>query len=600
MFNLAKDNFVILETNRFDRDNRYSFLFSRPVRIITCYKMEEIRGAFSELEDFVSKGYYAAGFISYEAGFSFEDTLKGRSNDFSFPLLWFGVYKRPAVFGPGEKIVFWRRSVSPYTLKGLRPNITREEYISNIKRIKDFIRKGDTYQVNYTFKYKFRFSGSPYALYEDLKEKQNVSYSAFIKTSGFTILSMSPELFFRKTGNCIQVSPMKGTIDRGKDLTGDRHNIKNLRESPKDRSENVMIVDLLRNDIGRISSSGTVKAVRLFEVEKYETLFQMISRIRGILKKDISIYDLLKAIFPSGSVTGAPKISTMKIINSLEKEPRLIYTGGIGYFSPSGDAVFNVAIRTVLIDNEGNKGEMGVGSGIVYDSEPSKEFDECRLKADFITQKRLEFKLIETILWQSRKGYSLLKKHLLRLSSSAEYFNFKYERGCIVNELARLERHFKGEGSFKVRLLLNKDGRIETIFSRIDKESGPFKVSFSDKRVCSSDVFLYHKTTNRVLYNSEYAKWRKKGYSDIIFTNEKGHVTEGAISNIIIKKGKCYYTPPVECGLLNGVFRRHLIETRKIPVREKVLRREDILDADEVFMMNSVRGMVKVALGEKT
>lgn len=594
MFKFPKNNFVLLETNRFDRDNYRSYLFSNPLKIISCYRLEDVKDAFFELEDFLSKGYYAAGFISYEAGFSFEENLKGLRLDPGFPLIWFGIYKKPIIFRHREKIDLFTNKNSTYSINNLRFNISRKKYVDNIKKIKNFIKRGDTYQVNYTFKYKFNFSGSLHGFYEDLKSKQSVSYSSRIKTPEFSILSLSPELFFRKNKALMEVRPMKGTIDRGRDADQDRRNIEILSQSLKDRSENVMIVDLLRNDLGRISRAGTVATERLFEVERYETLLQMISIVKAKLKKNVSLYELFRAIFPSGSVTGAPKISTMKIINSLEKEPRRVYTGSAGFFAPNGDAVFNVAIRTVLINNKTKKGEMGVGSGVVIDSEPYKEFEECKLKADFITKKKADFKLIETILWQPDKGYFLLKEHIDRLSSSCEYFNFKFDKKYIRRMLKGLEKEFKNRSDYRVRLLLGSDGNVKSSFSRISNNAVVQKVRFSDKRVSSRHVFLYHKTTDRELYNKEHKKWKKKGYFDIIFTNEKNQITEGAISNIIIKKGKAYYTPPVESGLLNGVFRKSLL--KKIPLKEKVLYKKDVLCANEVYMVNSVRGMKRVEL----
>ena len=597
---LPKKNFVLLETNRFDKDNHRSFLFSNPAKIISCDKLSDVKNTLCEIEDYILKGYYAAGFISYEAGFSFEENLKELRADPGFPLLLFGIYKKPEIIEHKEKMTLLRHKDSPYSIKNLRPNISKKKYISDIEKIKDFIRRGETYQVNYTFKYKFDFKGSAHSLYEELKKKQSVSYSSFISTDRFSIASLSPELFFRKHKDRIEVKPMKGTIDRGKDLGEDREHIEELGHSLKNRSENLMIVDLLRNDLGRISKPGTVSTKKLFEVERYETLFQMISIVKAILKKRVSIYSLLKAIFPSGSVTGAPKISTMKIINCLEKEPRRVYTGGIGFFAPDGDSVFNVAIRTVLIDRKNNAGEIGIGSGIVYDSDPHKEFDECKLKADFIIKKKNDFKFIETMLWRSGKGYFLLNTHLDRLLSSAEYFSVRYDKKGILEELGDLEKRFDRGFDYRVRLLFDGSGRMQPSFAKINGRAEITRARFSEKKIQNNNVFLYHKTTNRDLYDEEHKKWRRKGYFDIIFTNKKGEVTEGAISNILIKKGSIYYTPPVHCGLLNGVFRRHLLESGGIPVKEKVLRREDVLSADEVFMMNSVRGMIKVVLDEKS
>lgn len=596
MFDLPKDNFILLETNKFDKDNRCSYLFSAPFKIIACYRLENINSSLSEIEDFVSKGYYAAGFVSYEAGFSFEDSLKSLKKDPAFPLLWFGIYRNPAVVSHIDKIDLIRHKYSSYSVRNLRPNISGREYIDNVKKIKSFIRKGDTYQVNYTFKYKFDFRGSAYSFYEDLKSKQSVSYSAFIKTPEFSILSLSPELFFRKDKNRIYVRPMKGTTDRGRDIIEDSKNAETLKGSLKNRSENIMIVDLLRNDLGRISKPGSVIPSKLFEVERYETLLQMVSDVKSTLKSGVNVYDLFKAIFPSGSVTGAPKISTMKIIDSLEDEPRRIYTGSIGFFAPGGKAIFNVAIRTLLLDNKTKKAEMGIGSGIVIDSNPHKEFEECKLKANFITDKTPDFKLIETILWNPEKGYSLLSLHVARLLLSAEYFNFRADRKTVIRELKNLEKRFDASFDYRIRLLLDRRGNIQTAFSRIDNNTNAAKVRFSDKKTCSRDVFLYHKTTNRELYDKERKRWNKKGYFDVIFTNEKKEVTEGAISNIMIKKNGFFYTPPLDCGLLNGVFRQHLFKTKTAPIKEKVLYKKDIESADEIYMMNSVRGALKVRL----
>lgn len=593
-----KNNFVLLQTNRFDKHNYSSFLFSNPHAIISCYRLEDVKKAFHDIEDFLSRGFYAAGFISYESGFHFENNLKGLYRPSSFPLLWFGIYKRPLICEHAKRIESIRcgKGLS-YKVTNLRPNISKKKYISDIEKIKDFIRRGDTYQVNYTFKYKFGFSGSDLGFYQDLKEKQSVSYSAFIRADDFSILSLSPELFFRKNRESIEVRPMKGTLDRGINLREDRRNMEILKQSLKNRSENVMIVDLLRNDLGRVSRSGSVKTEELFRVERYETLLQMISIIKSKLRKDITLYELFKSIFPSGSVTGAPKISTMKIINYLEKEPRNVYTGGIGFFAPGNKkAVFNVAIRTVLIDNKTKKGEIGVGSGIVYDSDPCTEFEECKLKTNFLIQKKKDFKLIETMLWRPLKGYFVLKHHLERLASSADYFGFRYDKRAVAAELKRLERKFKDSRSYKVRILLDKKGELESSYLILNNNGGIKKVRFSDAITSSNDIFFYHKTTKRDLYDKELERWGRKGYFDLIFTNEKKQVTEGAISNIIIKKGRYFYTPPLKCGLLDGVCRRYLFEAKKIPLKEKILYKSDIKNADEIYMVNSVRGMTRVIL----
>lgn len=601
-----ENNFVFLESAKIDSENFLSYLFLRPKKVISTFRIDGIENCFNELDRALKKGYYVAGFLSYEAGEAFEERLRCKEI-FDFPLLWFGVYQQPLIYDH-RKAKFEKQVLGgvnqgnirhKYLLKNIRANISQGSYLEAIAKIKDLIAQGFTYQVNYTFKLKFLFSGSPFALYFKLRNNQTVSYSALIKTNRFDILSFSPELFFRKKGQKIIARPMKGTAKRGKDLQQDCQIARQLQGCPKNRSENIMIVDLLRNDLGRLSRVATVRVPRLFNVEKYETLFQMTSDIEGRLKSGHSAFDIFRHIFPSGSVTGAPKIKTMEIIRQLEKEPRNVYTGSIGFFSPPKSGTFNVAIRTLLIDTQKKSGEMGVGSGIVYDSDPKKEYAECCLKANFLTKKPKRFQLIETMLWQPDKGYSLLNEHLKRLENSARYFNFVYRRKDAFSALMKLSRHVK-QKAHRVRLLLNKDGNIKLESSLLNRaETQEPKINFSAQKTDTQNPFLYHKTTNRILYNQQYQKGRRAGFYDIIFTNEKGEVTEGAISNIFIRKNGKFYTPPITCGLLNGVYRRYLLNSSKYPVKEKVLFKEDLLAAEEIYLSNSVKGLVKVHLDKK-
>jgi len=321
----------------------------------------------------------------------------------------------------------------------------------------------------------------------------------------------------------------------------------------------------------------------------------MTSTVESKVRAGVSLYELFKATFPSGSVTGAPKISSMKIIDELEKSPRRIYTGSIGFLAPNGESAFNVAIRTLLIDAKKKKGEMGIGSGIVYDSDPKREYDECMLKSKFLTQKTKDFSLIETLLWESNKGYPLLKFHLERLSESSKYFDYKYSKKSVAAFLGKISKSF-GNDSYRVRLLLDKNGGINTSYV-IVKRSDDLRLGiFSDKKTNSRNRFLFHKTTNRNMYDKEHKEYRKQGFFDVIFQNEKNEVTEGAISNIIIKKGNMYYTPPVECGLLNGVYRRYLISEKTLNIKERVLSVEDIKTAEKIILTNAIQGMVPVKL----
>ena len=602
---LEKENdFVFLESARCDAQNYLSYLFLRPKKTVSTFKIKETKDCFAELDKALKKGYYVAGFLSYEAGEAFEERLKHRET-YDFPLLWFGVYKEPLIYDH-RKGGFEKRIALPqnhkqknYLLKNIRPNISKNSYLKAIAKIKDLIAQGFTYQVNYTFKLKFSFSGSPAALYSNLRGNQSVSYSAFIKAGPFYILSFSPELFFRKKGNKICVRPMKGTADRGRDLKEDSEIAGQLKNCPKNRSENVMIVDLLRNDLGRISTTGSVKVPRLFNVEKYETLFQMTSDIESRLKGRSLAFDIFSRIFPSGSVTGAPKIRTMEIIRQLEREPRNVYTGSIGFFSPEESGTFNVAIRTLLIDSRRKTAEMGVGSGIVYDSDVKGEFAECRLKANFLIKKPKKFQLIETMLWQPGKGYLLIDEHLRRLENSAGYFNFLYKRKDTLKALMKLQNNF-GPNFYKVRLLLFKDGGIKLEPSLFEsRRDGDLKVCLSAKRTQTQEPFLYHKTTCRRIYDDEYRRCRRLGFYDSIFANEKGEITEGAISNIFLRKNGGLYTPPVRCGLLDGVHRRYMLYSGRFPIKEKVLFKEDLINAEEIYLTNSVRGLVKVRLEAK-
>jgi para-aminobenzoate synthetase/4-amino-4-deoxychorismate lyase len=470
------------------------------------------------------------------------------------------------------------------------------EYARNIQRIKEYIAQGLTYQVNYTIKCRFKFQGSSFSLYKNLRNAQPVAYSSFIRDRQFSLLSFSPELFFRKKGELIKVTPMKGTISRGKTEKEDRFKMWALKASQKDRSENVMIVDLLRNDLGRISEVGSVRTVRLYKVEKYKTLFQLTSTIQARLEGNPSVYEIFKSIFPSGSVTGAPKIKTMEIIRELERKERRVYTGAIGFFKPNRDAVFNVAIRTLLL--RGGSGEMGIGSGIVYDSDPEKEYRECQLKALFFTQRQKEFQLIETMRWSKRSGFFLLPYHLTRLKSSAGYFNFSFNAKRIKQRLSRISRDFNPAFTYRVRLLLFSSGDVSINYQRIKrlpKKEIP-RVTFTRKKTNSQDIAFYHKTTDRRIYDQEYQRAKSKGFYEVIFENERNEITEGTISNIFIRQGKIYYTPPTSCGLLNGVYRQYLMQKKTPPVKERVLRRSDLCQADAIYLTNAVRGMTRVRL----
>ena len=612
---LGKDDFVLLDTSRVTSEDHHSLLFTQPVSRLTLRTHESVHDFLSAAQNWLDKGFFLAGWLAYELGYLLEPALSEKLNFADNHLLAdLGVFQKPLDYNhidleknsskwTGEDC---KKSSSQdnYTITNLHLNTEKSEYLEALDKIQQYIAAGDTYQVNYTLKLLFDFAGSPISLYQSLRRNQSVSYGAYIQHGEKRILSFSPELFFRKSGNTCTVRPMKGTMKRGRTPEEDQKNKNFLQTDSKNRSENVMIVDLLRNDLGRLSEPGSVNVSSLFDVETYETLHQMTSTITGKMPDSLGLLDLFKALFPCGSVTGAPKIRTMEIIRELEKERRGVYTGAIGYLSPEGDAVFNVPIRTVILEK--GKGEMGIGSGIVHDSEAEKEWRECKLKADFLTRPQPAFHLIETILWQAESGYWLLQEHFDRLKDSARYFNFSFAPENLQKELEVHARQFARNGqSQRVRVLLSKEGEL-TIHATPCDEPRPLdkkacsqlpRVTFSSHQTNSDNPLLYHKTTQRQLYDTEREKAVSKGFYEVLFSNEKGEVTEGAISTLFIRKENVFYTPPLTCGLLPGVFRSHFMGNRQeYPVQEKILYPEDLSKADAIYVANSVRGIVQVTL----
>lgn len=596
--------FVFLDSSLNDKENRQSFLFVKPRKLICCYKASDLRTCINNMQKEREKGNYLAGFLSYEAGYALCRKLRSNKR-YAFPLLWMGVFKEAFIYdhqtgrlintpitpAPEAKI----KSSASSKVSNLKLQITKKEYIKNIHKIKDFIAAGDTYQVNYTTKIKFDLKGTDIALYKKLRENQRVGYGAFIKSRQFSILSYSPELFFRQTQNNIYARPMKGTMPRGVDAKHDIKLQKFLRDDPKNRAENIMIVDLLRNDLGKISSTSSVKTTRLFDIEIYKTLLQMTSTIESRLKKDLTLYDLFASLHPSGSVTGAPKIRTMEIIKQLEPQERKIYTGSIGYIAGQETSVFNVAIRTILL--KGSKGEMGIGGGITYSSDPESEWEECKLKAKFLTQR--PFQLIETMRASKKEGIFLFDLHLKRLRESAMFFDFAFDAEKIKSLLKQKMLTLFEKKIYKLRLLLKASGAISLKAAIIDsppRTGKTLKICVSPHKLDPGNIYLYHKTTRRPLYNRELKRCKNQGFYDIVFLNKNDELCEGAISNIFIRKNGIYYTPPVSCGLLRGVFREYFINKNREKVREKIIKTQDLLKADSIYCVNSVRGMVKVEL----
>lgn len=603
-----RPNTVLLETTRITDEEARSFLFMQPAHIIQCRELANVSACLHEIEHAVRAGYHVAGFLSYEAGYAFEKTLPAPRLA-NMPLLWFGVYKTPIIYAHhaqrfirGEKEarelhaqLHAAREEAPEAKP--QASLRAEEYTRAIAAIKDHIARGDTYQVNFTFKLKFPLQHSAAAWYQRLRRAQRVSYAAFLSLPEHHILSFSPELFFRWEDRRLTLRPMKGTARRGRTSAEDEAQRAALLHSEKDRAENVMIVDLLRNDASRIAEIGGVRVPRRFEIERYETVLQMTSTITAQMRPRVSLTELLRALFPCGSITGAPKIRTMQIIHELEPEPRGVYTGAIGYFAPERKAVFSVAIRTLVFDQQNKSAEMGVGSGVVWDSEAEAEYRECLLKARFLAEPQREFELIETMRWERERGCALLREHLQRLQNSAAYFDFQYDEAAVREALQQaVQTTPVNAPTLRVRLTFNRRGQCAVQIAPLEDLPEPVLVGFAQARTHSQDRFLFHKTTRRELYEKESARAQTRGWFDAILLNERGEVTEGARSNVIIKRGKEYFTSPLECGVLPGVYRGHVLATQVLPVREKIFFREELEAAEEVWVCNALRGLLRAKL----
>ncbi|MFA6438924.1 MAG: aminodeoxychorismate synthase component I [Bacteriovoracaceae bacterium] len=581
---------VLLESSRQDPQNKKHFLFYSPVEILTAYQLEEIPDLFVRIEQHRAQGHWIAGYVAYECGYHFDTILPSYTNSGSLPLVWFGVYTAPTE--AGSRILDEIAAEKLDDVMNPLLSIGKDEYHATVHTLKNYIADGDTYQVNFTDRFEFSFKNDPRDLYFSLRRKQHVPFGAFLNLGSAQILSFSPELFFRREGSSIITKPMKGTYRRGRNSEEDQRFSNWLKNDEKNRSENLMIVDLLRNDIGRICEIGSVEVKDMYAIERYETVLQMTSTVTGRLMSGVSYYEIFRALFPCGSVTGAPKIRTMQIINKLERLPRGVYCGAIGYIAPDDRSVFNVAIRTVTISDQ--HGVMGVGSGIVYDSEPEIEYDECRLKGAFLLNEQPEFQLFETILWN--REYTFLDRHLERMSGSAEYFQIPYLAEVIKDVLRAAERTFQQNILYRVRVLLSRTG-IPTLEAKEYSLPLTSIIKIAEERTDSSNIFLYHKTTNRTLYEKYRKKATEEGIADYLFLNERNEITEGSISNIFVENKRLLSTPPVHSGVLPGVFRNEVLRTNSL-VAEKIINIDDLRKADALYLCNSLRGWSKVTLSE--
>ncbi|MBK9927056.1 MAG: aminodeoxychorismate synthase component I [Anaerolineales bacterium] len=564
------------------KENDQWLHFTEPKQIITTQSLDDVIPSLQEIERLTQvNGWHAAGFISYEAAPAFDKALRPeqsgaqKDNVDEFPLLWFGLY-------PAPRIITLPEPDSAKPALSWLTTVDRDTYNTAIEQIKDYIAQGQTYQVNYTMRLRAEFKTDPWNFFLHLAQTQN-NHAAYIDLGRYIIASASPEFFFRLNGDIIESRPMKGTTRRGRTTLEDEEQAQWLKDSEKNRAENVMIVDMIRNDLGRIAKVGSVHIPELFSTEKYPTLWQMTSTVRA--KTSASLTEIFEALFPCASITGAPKVSTMRIISELETSLRKIYTGSIGHIAPNRKATFNVAIRTALIDRKTQTAEYGVGSGIVWDSINTDEYTEALLKARVLTEETQQFSLLETLLWTPEESFFLREKHIERLLDSAKYFDFPVARKDIENYLNEISSQFTSPQ--RVRLLLDKHGNLQSETKPYESVSDhpPLNVRLAKEPVHSGNVFLFHKTTHREIY--EVARKGLQEYDDVLLYNENNELTEFTIGNLVVELNGKLYTPPISCGLLAGTFRAHLLETSQ--VEERVIRVEELKDCTKIFLVNSVR-----------
>jgi len=530
---------------------------------------DEVPEAFAAIARALERGLHVAGYFSYELGYLLEPRLRPLLPERrSVPLLWFGLFERmePTALDPGG-----RAYAGP-----LRHEWDEAAYERRFARVRRYIGDGDIYQANLSFRSRFAFAGDARALYARLRAQSNAAYGAFVDDGERRILSLSPELFFALDADGrLTAKPMKGTIARGSDPASDEAARTALAASEKDRAENLMIVDLLRNDLGRIAEIGSVRVEGLFAVETYPTLHTMVSTVRAWMTAGTDVETIVRALFPCGSVTGAPKIRAMEILSELEASPRGLYCGAIGHFSPDGSARFNVAIRTLTIS--GGEGELGIGGAVVQDSGARSEYAECLLKARYYDAARRKLALIETLRWQPGEGFVRLERHLARMAASAAFFGIPFDR-------ARLVLPEGGAEALRVRLTLDEDGTFRATAAPLGPPQTRWTYTVSPNRVRSDDVLARHKTS-----------WREHlepiaGADETVFLNERGEIAEGSRSTVFVRRGGELLTPPLDAGILDGVLRREMLERGEC--REAALILSD-LEEGEVSFGNSLRGLIE-------
>jgi para-aminobenzoate synthetase/4-amino-4-deoxychorismate lyase len=591
--------FVLLDDARSD-GAAAARLFVDPVDMLVAESAADVPELLRGLEAAQARGLHAAGYLAYEAGKGLAPAWRGTVDGAAgaMPLGWFGLFADVQRIDAGDVEQLLPDPASAWVGK-VAPRIARADYVAAVEAVLAFIRAGDIYQANLTFRADVPVAGNPLAVYARLRRTARAGYGGFIWTGEQAIASLSPELFFALRDGAVIARPMKGTAARRVDPNDDAAAARELAEDPKQRAENLMIVDLIRNDLSRVAEPGSVAVPDLFRVESFPTIHQLVSDVSARLPAGMSAVDVLRAAFPCGSITGAPKVRAMEIIDALESESRGLYTGSIGFIEADGDAAFNVAIRTLVFPGTAAQGglqdapscaTLGLGSGIVADSVPGEEWRECLAKGEFVGAAGESFDLIETMLFDPVEGVQRLEGHLGRMKASAAALGFTFDRHAARNSLQSAT--FRLRSAARVRMRLAPSGALAVEVSPLPRLAElPVPVAVCPAPMGPGDFRALHKTSLRAPYDMAR---QDSGAAEVVFVDEPGFVTEGSWSNIFVERDGVLLTPPLALGLLPGVLRGELIDKGRAV--ESHLRLADL--AHGFFIGNSLRGLVPARLAD--
>lgn len=612
----AHECFALLDDCTASAADPRSRLYTGHAGTLTCQDADELPGLLDHTQDALRQGMHALVLLSYELGAQMQAIAPRDAHTAWAQVLLFEHCQHLAA----DEVNAWLAAPDPVSdgcdiacadqqagIRNLQPGISREKFDVAIADIKKYIEAGDTYQLNYTYRMRFDAYGSPRLLYRRLRARQPVPYGALIVLpDGRAVLSLSPELFLRHHRGQLTAQPMKGTAPAAADRSQNLKHAAALAADPKNRAENLMIVDLLRNDLGRVAKTGTVRVPHLFDVSMHGDVLQMTSTVQARLRPDTSLHQLLTALYPCGSISGAPKRRTMQIIRALEPDHRGIYTGAIGWLDAAGDGqifgdfCLSVPIRTLMLEAPGPNGlrvgEMGVGAGITYDSNAADEYAECQLKAQFLTGIAQEFELFETMHATRTEGCRHVDLHLRRLSASASVFGFHYNENTVREHLLSACAKLPADGSHRMRLALAHAGTINVQHAPLAPLTTPVRLWLAPQPTEAADLFLQHKTTLRARYDAAWRAAEARGVFDVLFLNTRGELTEGARSNVFIKLKGHWFTPPLNAGVLPGIMRSVMLADPKWNARVQRLTLEDLRAAEQIMVCNSLRGALQATL----